>query len=657
MRIRRIVGWGAVAVVASVSAVVLFLGIYGIPAPPGVNGRHMPHPRWRSAFQLAGSVRELGAGVASPGWPAGPDQLWISTGGPPQLHFAAVRHPQHPGTPVTALPPQVSQFVSNTDSLHPQIVVGLDEGGSERSRLYAWEPGQDSIVPVTPPFDHLDLCCVSPTGSAVAFAAYGRDNGKSQVFIADPRRPSAVRALMPGTEGTAEARAWSRDGRSLLVVEQHTFMHQVPFVVDVETGRVTRLVPAWGDTVNVGAGVWSRDGKTIFLAADAGAEFMGVEAVDVATGRTRNLTTDLPHDVADLQSLGGSDTLLVIVNDGGLNRLYALDARSGSRWVLPEPDGYLRSAAAHPSAPKVAEVVLEADGRAAVYVLDVPTGRLTRWAQGAPPARAPLPPPASHSYPTFDSVGGRPRLINVVLQPPPAEFKPPWPVMINLHGGPIEQDVPVPDARYAAFRRLGIAVLEPNVRGSTGFGKTFAALDDGRNRENAVRDVGSLLDWIATQPNLDASRVAVIGGSYGGYLSLATLVHYSDRLRCGVDLFGISSIPDFLAESEHEFYPEVQRAEWGDARDPAMRAFLDSISPITHADRITVPVLIYQGGNDPRVNAAESERMVSRLDSLGRTVWYVTAANEGHGLEHPLNQLYVGTAVLDLMKDYLLPRR
>ncbi len=656
MRIRRVIGWGAVAVVASVSAAALFLGLFGVPAPPGVDTRHMPHPRWGSAIQLAGVVRELGASLGSFGWPVGPGQLWISTGGPPQLHFATFRHPLESGTPVPQLPPQVSQFVASTDSLHPLIVVGLDEGGGERSRLYAWQPGQDSIAPITPPLDHLDLCCLNPSGSTVAFAAYGSDSAKSQVFVADTRRPSAVRPLMPGTEGTAEARAWSPDGRSLLMVEQHTFMHQVPFVANVETGQVRRLVPAWGDTVNVGAAVWARDGKTIFLAADAGAEFLGVEAVDLATGRFHNLTADLPHDVADLQSLGGTDTLLVVVNNAGVTRLYALDGRSGSRWSLPAPDGYVSSATANPSAPQVAEVVLGTDGRRSVYVLDVPTGRLTLWAQGPPPARAPLPAPMAIDYPTFDSVGGRPRMINMIVQPPPVEFKPPWPVMINLHGGPVEQELPVPDARYAAFRRLGIAVLEPNVRGSTGFGKTFASLDDGRNRENAVRDVGSLLDWIATQPDLDASRVAVIGGSYGGYLSLATLVHYSSRLRCGVDLFGISSIPDFLAESEHEFYPEIQRAEFGDERDPSMRAFLDSISPIAHADRITVPLLIYQGANDARVKPAQSEHMVARLDSLGRTVWYVTAANEGHGLEQPLNQLYVGTAVLDLMKDYLLPR-
>ncbi|HEX8726965.1 MAG TPA: prolyl oligopeptidase family serine peptidase [Gemmatimonadaceae bacterium] len=657
MRMRRIIGWGMVAGIASAAAVVLGFGLYGVPAPPGVHTRHMPHPRWTSAVQLAGVVRELGASLGTLGWPAGPDQLWIATGAPPQLRVVVVRHPLEPGTPLPQLPPQLSQIVANTDPAHPLIVVGLDENGSERSRLYAWRPGDDSLVPITPPLDHLDLCCLNPSGSTVAFAAYRSDTSKSQVFVADARRPSALRAVMPGTEGTAEARAWSRDGRSLLMVEQHTFLHQVPFVADVETGRVRRLVPAWGDTVNVGAAVWSRDGTTIFLAADAGAEFLGVEAVDLATGRFRNLTADLPHDVADLQSIGGSDTLLVVVNDAGVTRLYALDGRSGSRWSLPAPDGYLRSATASPTTARVAEVVLGTDGRRAVYVLDVPAGRLTLWAQGAPPARAPLPPPQSLSYPTFDSVGGRPRAVNVIVQPPPAEFKAPWPVLIDLHGGPIGQELPVPDVRYAAFRRLGIAVLEPNVRGSTGFGKTFASLDDGRNRENAVRDIGALLDWIATQPDLDATRVAVIGGSAGGYLSLAALERYGDRLRCGVDLFGISSIPDALAESEHEFYPEVQRAEWGDERDPSMRAFLDSISPITHADRITVPVLIFQGANDARVKPAQSQRMVARLDSLGRTVWYVTAANEGHGLEHPLNQLYVGTAVLDLMKDYLVPDR
>ena len=144
MRIRRVIGRGAVAVVASVSAAALFLGLFGVPAPPGVDTRHMPHPRWGSAIQLAGVVREFGESLGSFGWPVGPGQLWISTGGPPQLHFATFRHPLESGTPVPQLPPQVSQFVASTDSKPPLIVVGLDEGGGERSRLYAWQPGQDS---------------------------------------------------------------------------------------------------------------------------------------------------------------------------------------------------------------------------------------------------------------------------------------------------------------------------------------------------------------------------------------------------------------------------------------------------------------------------------------------------------------------------------
>jgi dipeptidyl aminopeptidase/acylaminoacyl peptidase len=657
MRVGRFVARGAVVVAIVIAGAIGVLWGIGVPAPPGVSTRHVPRLQWSAAWNLVGAVRELGAGVGTAGWPIGPAQLWISKGGPGETRYFALHAPGEPGQAITALPPQVAQLVGNGNPRSPRVVFALDEGGSERSRVYAWTPALDSIVPLTPALGRLALCCVNDSDTRVALETVQGDPGHSDAAVADPGRATPIHVLASSSGGLTQPLAWAHDGRTLLLFEQTDFIHAIPMLADAETGHVAALVPDWKDTVGVVAGVWSGDDRTVFLAADAGSEYTGVEAVDRATGRYRNLTADLEHDVVDLQALGGSDTLLVVVNDGGLQRLYALDTRRGVRWALTTPPGYLLSAKADPATARVAEAVLLPDGRQGVYVLDVPTEHLTQWSKGSPPARAPLPAPVSTSYPTFDSVGGQPRRINVVLHAPPPSFPPPWPVLIRLHGGPTQQSLPMPDLTLAPFRRAGIAVLAPNVRGSTGFGKTFASLDDGRNREDAVRDVGALLDWIAAQPEFDSTRVAVLGGSYGGYLSLATLVHYSNRLRCGVDLFGMSSLTDFLAESEREMFPQDQRAEYGDERDPATRAFLDSISPITHADRIRVPVLIYQGDNDPRVNPVESRRMVARLDSLGRTVWYIEAANEGHGLEHPLNQLYVGTAVLDMMRTYLLPRR
>jgi dipeptidyl aminopeptidase/acylaminoacyl peptidase len=196
-------------------------------------------------------------------------------------------------------------------------------------------------------------------------------------------------------------------------------------------------------------------------------------------------------------------------------------------------------------------------------------------------------------------------------------------------------------------------VIRPNVRGSRGYGKTYESLDDREHREDAVRDIGALLDWIAKQPGLDPERVVVTGGSYGGYMTLATLIHSGSRVRCGVELVGVSHWPAFLEESEKGHYPEAQRGEYGDSREPAMRQFLLSISPSTHADQIRVPLMIYQGANDVRVKPQQSRVMVQRIRGAGGQVTYLEAANEGHTLDQPLTQFYMGIASMEFLERCL----
>jgi dipeptidyl aminopeptidase/acylaminoacyl peptidase len=175
-------------------------------------------------------------------------------------------------------------------------------------------------------------------------------------------------------------------------------------------------------------------------------------------------------------------------------------------------------------------------------------------------------------------------------------------------------------------------------------------------REDAFRDIGALLDWIATQPELDQSRVMVYGGSYGGYMVLASLMHYSDRLRGGVNIVGISDFITFLENTE-SYRRDLRRVEYGDERDPQMRAFFERISPLRNAERITAPLFVIHGQNDPRVPVSEAEQIVREVRANGYPVWYMNALNEGHGYARRENQDLMRDLVVLFFQEHLLPAR
>ena len=211
---------------------------------------------------------------------------------------------------------------------------------------------------------------------------------------------------------------------------------------------------------------------------------------------------------------------------------------------------------------------------------------------------------------------------------------------MDIHGGPEAQTLPGwnPGAQYFADV-LGATVILPNVRGSAGYGKRYMNLDNAEKREDSVRDIGALLDWIAAQPNLDANRVAVYGQSYGGYMSLAVSTHYADRLVGGVERYGISDFASFLRNTE-SYRRDNRRAEYGDERDPKMQEVFRRIAPLANVKKITRPMLVMQGANDPRVPKSESDQVVAGIRANGTEAWYVVFADEGHGfLKKPNNDL------------------
>ena len=358
------------------------------------------------------------------------------------------------------------------------------------------------------------------------------------------------------------------------------------------------------------------------------------------------------HDVEGLRVSPDGRTLVALVNEDGAVRPYRIDAETGKTGTLAGvPPGTVQNLSFHRRLPEIAWTQTSVQSAVSVCSMNLATGEITEWTR--PSTGNEFSPAKKVLYPTFDQVDGKSRMIPAWLMEPPADRRRPWPVLIFIHGGPEGQSSAMisPDDEY--FLRRGIAVLKPNVRGSVGYGKTYLNLDNGFLREDSVKDIGALLDWIPTQAALDAGRVAVMGGSHGGFMSLSVATHYSPRLRCAVNLFGISNFVTFL-ESTEDYRRDLRRVEYGDEREPKMRAFLESISPIRHVDRIGVPLFIYQGTKEPRVPLAESRQMVASLRKQGKTVWYVEAENEGHGMNRPQHIFYTGASILKFLETYLL---
>jgi dipeptidyl aminopeptidase/acylaminoacyl peptidase len=296
--------------------------------------------------------------------------------------------------------------------------------------------------------------------------------------------------------------------------------------------------------------------------------------------------------------------------------------------------------------------VTSANSPADVYSINMESGKVDRWTESETGGLNPddFVQPELVRMKSFDGL----EISAFVYRPDSRRFPGKRPVIVNIHGGPEAQSRPGFLARNNYFlNEMGIALVYPNVRGSSGYGKTFLTLDNGFKREDSVRDIGTVLDWLEKDPRLDATRTAVMGGSYGGYMVLASMQHFGTRLRCGVDIVGISNFLTFLKNTQ-EYRRDLRRAEYGDERDPAMQEFLARIAPTAHVEKITKPLFVVQGKNDPRVPLSESEQMVQAIRQNGGKVWYLMAKDEGHGFAKKKNADFQFLATILFFREHLL---
>ncbi|HUG72561.1 MAG TPA: S9 family peptidase [Steroidobacteraceae bacterium] len=556
-----------------------------------------------------------------------------------------------------------------------------DSGGNERMQIWLHDFTTGAARLLTDGNSRHGQPVFARDGKRIAFHGNARDGANNDLYLTDIDSEALPRLLLAGDSDALYVQDWSLDDRQLAVIRYRSITDSELFLLDVGTGAQVRVepaaIPANGDsnrrrngtaasgtarvatdgTVAVSQARFARDGRGVIFIADRGGEFHALHYYDVYTREVTTLTPDTRWDVERFELSQDGRYLAYTLNEAGFDRLVLHDLRLKADLLLPSlPAGAVITSIAFDTASRRLAVTLETaqspqDVR--VYGLDAPADAttpaavtLTRWTHSelGPLDATRFAAAQLVQYPTWDQVGRTPRLIPAFVYRPQAPG--PHPVLIDIHGGPESQHRP----GWSSFRQylvteLGFAVVAPNVRGSAGYGRSYLALDNGLLREDSVRDIGALLVWIGLQPDLDRSRVVVAGGSYGGYMALASLVHYGDRLAGGIDTVGISNFVTFLT-STADYRRDLRRAEYGDERDPQMRAHLQAISPLTNAAAIRKPLLIVQGLNDPRVPASESEQMMAMVRARGGEVWYLAAKDEGHGFRKKANSdVYRATMV------------
>ena len=540
------------------------------------------------------------------------------------------------------------------------LLFSRGTGGDEVDRLYRMDPVTGDSVPVSAEGERVAAWTWTTQGDQVAYTTVpvGRGGIAGEVtttlHLADPKAPSKARgvAMLPG--GSWDTPRLSPDDKRLVIVEHRSSSSSAIWIVDLATGNPRRVTSERkGEPVFYDAPQFSPDGKGLYAISDKGSDFKRVVHIDLATGRETALATNLKFDVEGLAVSGRAKRIAFVTNEeGGTHVLRFLDL--ATRKELPRPallPGVISALQWREDGVEIAFTHASARSPGDAFSYDVVAHRVTRWTNGNSPEvnTSGFPEPRLVRWKSFDG-----REITGHYYHPPSRFEGVRPAIVVVHGGPAAQAYAGYIARYNYFlNELGIAIILPNVRGSSGFGKAFQRLDDQRLREDSVKDLGALLDWIGAQPGLDAKRVMVMGGSYGGYMTLAAAVHFADRLAGTVSTVGISNFVTFLENTE-AYRRDHRRQEYGDERDPAMRAFLQSISPLTHVERMTKPMLVIQGKRDPRVPWTESEQIVAALKGHGRAVGYLLAEDEGHGFRKKTNADFAFLATVEFVRKHLL---
>jgi dipeptidyl aminopeptidase/acylaminoacyl peptidase len=562
-----------------------------------------------------------------------------------------VRFPGAARTQMTFFPERVSapRFDPKTGD---SFLFSKDIGGNEFFQIYRYDFADGSVTLLTDGKSRNTGAKWSHNAQWIAYGSTRRTGNDVDIYVVGARDPKSDRRVLELSGGGWQVADWSPDDARLLVSEGISLNENYLWLADVATGQKTLLTPKTKEKVAYRNAVFARDGEGLYLTTDAGSEFQRLAYMDLATKKTELLTPDT-SDVDDIDLSEDGTKLVYVTNEKGVSVLHLLD--TATRRELPGPKlpiGEVSGTSWHKDGGAIAFTMGGARSTNDAWSWEWKTGKLERWTASELGGFNPETFPEAELV-TWKSFDGR-EISGFLYKPSPAKFPGKRPVVIDIHGGPEGQSGAEFLGRDNYFpNEMGVAMLFPNVRGSTGYGKTFSKLDNGTLRDGTYKDIGALLDWIATRPDLDASRIMVQGGSYGGHMTLAVAYLYSDRIRCAIDVVGPSNFVTFL-QNTSGYRRDLRRVEYGDEREPAIRAYLEKTAPLNNAEKIRKPLFIIQGGNDPRVPLSESEQMLKKIRSLGTPVWYLMAKDEGHGFAKRSNRDFEFFSSILFMREFLL---
>ena len=530
-----------------------------------------------------------------------------------------------------------------------------DNGGNEYAQIFWYDMESRSAEMISDGTSVNRSLLWSNSGKQFAFTSTRRNQKDFDIYISDISNPKEAKLIVEGGKGSWSAAAWSPDDTKLIVEQYISVTHSEAFIYDLNTRSLSPISDTTKATVFY-AGDWNAEASAVYVVTNDGLEFNTLAKLDLDSGALSYITDDIPWNVQGFQMNADRNKVVFATNEGGRSQLYLLDPKTDSyKKIEGLPKGLIGSLDFHPTKDILGFSVTGTDSTGDVYSLDLATNEIQRWTYSEIGGldTGTFPDAELINFPSFDRDDGKSRMIPAFVYRP-KKTGGPMPVVIVIHGGPEGQHRPAFRSLYAYLANdLGITVIAPNVRGSAGYGKSYVKLDNGFKREDSVKDIGALIDWIGEHPEFDADRIAVYGGSYGGYMVLASMVHFDDKIKCGVDIVGISNFVTFL-ENTKDYRRDLRRVEYGDERDPEMRKHLEAISPNNHADKITKPLFVIQGANDPRVPASESEQMVAAIRENGGTVWYMLAKDEGHGFRKKDNRDRMTEAIALFLQEHLL---